>query len=124
MARLGTAEYGYRGAVESAREQGAAARDVADIQGRYGVDANRYSQDAETLRTREGLASAERQIGLTGSETRRTVETQGEQSRRNIVTEGEQSRENIRTTGDEQRRSLAYDRANAAKTAISYSRRG
>lgn len=118
-----SAAYGYRGQVESAREQGQAARDVAETQGRYGLDAARYSQDAETTRAREGYASSERQIGLTGTETRKTVETQGEQSRKNIATEGDQARQNIRTTGDEQRRSLAYDRANAAKLAMTMSRR-
>jgi hypothetical protein len=122
--RVEAAKYGYMGQVESAREQGAAARDVADTEGRYGLAATRYSQDSETTRAREGYASAERQIGLTGNETRRTVETQGEQSRKTVATEGEQARLNIRTTGDEQRRSLAYDRANAAKLAMGMSRRG
>lgn len=114
-----SADRGAQAQERTATTQADAARDVAAISG----NSSNYAQDQETRRFEGGLSSSERQIGLMGNEQRRTVETQGDQSRRSIVTEGEQSRENIRTTGDEQRRSLAFDRANAAKTAIANSRR-
>jgi hypothetical protein len=103
--------------------EGRTARDLANIQGGYGLQNTREQQEGETRRTGMGLASQERQIGLTGRESRRTIETQGEQSRRNIETEGEQARRNIRETGGEERRTYSYQRDTDADRAVRMSRR-
>jgi hypothetical protein len=105
------------------RTEGDTARDVAGIQGGYGLRSVETQDRGETTRTGMNLGSQERQIGLTGNESRRTIETQGEQSRRNIETEGDQSRQNIRTTGGEERKTYSYQRDTDADRAVRMSRR-
>ena len=105
------------------RTEGDTARDVAGIQGGYGLRSVETQDRGETTRTAMNLGSQERQIGLTGNESRRTLETQGEQSRRTIETEGDQSRQNIRTTGGEERKTYSYQRDTDADRAVRMSRR-
>jgi len=105
------------------RTEGDTARDVAGIQGGYGLRSVETQDRGETARTAMNLGSQERQIGLSGNESRRTIETQGEQSRRNIETEGDQSRQNIRTTGGVERKTYSYQRDTDADRAVRMSRR-
>jgi hypothetical protein len=130
-----TARYGYEGQVGAARE----GTRQAEISARANLSGEQLRQRGETQRAGMGYQSAERQIRLTGDEGRqsgamniigqvggRFTDKAGNSydfGRGTIGETGEQSRQTIRTQADEERRSLAFDRSNAVRTALSNSRR-
>lgn len=122
----------------------------AGIQANAALGGERIRQGGETDRALIGTRSAERQIGLTGREQRKGMRESGSQDRQSaalgvfgqiggrytdqtgntydfgrgtIGTTGDESRRTIETQADQERRSLAFDRANAARTAIANTRR-
>lgn len=126
------------------QESGATERAKISAEGQLasakeGTEQARISDRGATERAGMGYASAEKQIGLTGSQERQTTamgilgQVGGRYSDQNgntydfgrgtIGETGEQSRQTIRTQADEERRTMAFDRANAARTAIANSRR-
>lgn len=132
QAQSDASRYAAQQATEQARITGSSGERVAEIQGSTATGTEVVRQRGETERAREGYASAERSIGLTGKEQRASTQTEGSEARKTQATStlaqvggkytdesgqnydfgkgtigrtGEESRLTIQTQGDEARKS-------------------